>query len=452
MKIPGPARRISGPFVPIGPTRGRRFGRTAALLLLVLSSFWPWSASGRAATGTDAPFREGSILALEADAGRRIEGRLGALERLEDRRITLRRRLAAAERRREGLAGRERDLRRMEAAIAEAFTRATRELEIARAHLEDRRRQRERAAAALMSRLYRSHGSDAADRGRIRLLLGELLRADDRPTELRRLEAERRELARARAFLSLGRRHLAAFRPLLEETIVVLRKELARLTLTRQETVRRLAAARRHRQELRRLALTARRLARLAVRPVPLLSATRAAFLDTPLPVPPRRDLRLPVRLAATGPARLPSPSLPPTLSGAVVADGWRPPILPVDGRILSRFGDEEAGALARGITIRVDRDQPVRAVRGGRVVFAQPFRQFGLVLILDHGDGYHTLLAGMTRLDVRRGDLIAAGAVVGRMERSRGEEARLYIELRQQGRPVNPLPWLAARADRTRG
>ncbi len=422
-------------------------------MLLLLSFSWPWSAPGRAATGADAPIGQGSILALEADAGRRIERGLGALRRLEERRITLRQRLAAIERRRERLAGRERDLRRMEAVIAEAFDHTTRELEIARGNLEERRRQRQRAAAALMSRLYRSDGTDAVDRGRLRLILGELLRGDDdRPSELRQLEEERRELARARSFLSLGRRQLTESRPMLEERIVSLRAELARLAFARQETGRRLAAARRHRQELRRLDLTARRLARLAVRPVPRLSATPAAFLDTPLAVPARRDLSPPVRLAATAPARLPSPSLPPFLSGAVVAGGWQPPILPVDGRILSRFGDEEAGVLARGITIRVDRDQPVRAVRGGRVVFAQPFRQFGLVLILDHGDGYHTLLAGMTRLDVRRGDLIAAGAVVGRMERSREEEARLYIELRQQGRPVNPLPWLAARADRTRG
>ncbi len=431
--------------------------RPPAVLLLFLflwvSPFlWSPPAAGRVATG-EATDRPRSILALERTAGERIVSRLAELRALEARRVALGDRILTAERRYRNLALRERHLERAEAAFARSFARTAEELEEIRTRLERRRLQRERMAAALLSRLHAGGRRDATERSRIRLLLGELLRdTGGEEAELRRLQERRRELARARAALSLARNGLAEARTARAEGLRSLRAELGRLALARQEVVRRLAAARDHRRELRRTALVARRLAGFAVGPDLRPVAAPPPSEVGPLRLATARDLGIRPRPVAVGPARLPSPSLPPWLSGAVVADAGPRSMLPVDGRILSRFGEESAGPLARGITIGVTGDRPVRAVRGGRVVFAQPFRRFGLVLILDHGDGYHTLLAGMTRLDVRRGDLIAAGAVVGRMGRSGREEGRLYVELRQRGRPVNPLPWLAARADRTRG
>jgi septal ring factor EnvC (AmiA/AmiB activator) len=92
-----------------------------------------------------------------------------------------------------------------------------------------------------------------------------------------------------------------------------------------------------------------------------------------------------------------------------------------------------------------------VIAPHDGKVVFAGPFRDYGLLLIIDHGEGYHTLLAGLGRIDASVSQWVLAGEPVGQMgpERAgsaRASKPRLYIELRHDGRSINPLPWLAGR------
>jgi septal ring factor EnvC (AmiA/AmiB activator) len=71
--------------------------------------------------------------------------------------------------------------------------------------------------------------------------------------------------------------------------------------------------------------------------------------------------------------------------------------------------------------------------------------------LIIDRGDGYHTLLSGMSRLDVVRGATVAAGQAVGAIGVG-GGKARLYVELRHRGTPVDPAGWTASLGDRVRG
>jgi septal ring factor EnvC (AmiA/AmiB activator) len=77
--------------------------------------------------------------------------------------------------------------------------------------------------------------------------------------------------------------------------------------------------------------------------------------------------------------------------------------------------------------------------------VFAGPFRDYGLLLILAHGDGYHTLLAGMSRLHGAVGQQVLAGEPVGEMGDAGAGPPMLYVELRRGGEPINPTPWLAA-------
>jgi murein DD-endopeptidase MepM/ murein hydrolase activator NlpD len=124
----------------------------------------------------------------------------------------------------------------------------------------------------------------------------------------------------------------------------------------------------------------------------------------------------------------------------------------PISGEVTRSFDEEGLGPLDRGLTFASDLVQPVRTPRAGTIVFAGPFMSFGLLLIVDHGHEYHSLLAGMARLDVRVGDVVVAGQAVGSIAGSEAEPARLYLELRHNGRPVNPLPWLAAREDKVRG
>jgi septal ring factor EnvC (AmiA/AmiB activator) len=83
--------------------------------------------------------------------------------------------------------------------------------------------------------------------------------------------------------------------------------------------------------------------------------------------------------------------------------------------------------------------------------VFAAPFRSYGLLLIVDCGAGYDFVLAGLERLDVQVGRQVQAGEPVGAMAgwdpHTPGDRPALYLELRHDSRPVNPAPWLKAKA-----
>mgnify|MGYP002019279149 FL=1 len=96
-------------------------------------------------------------------------------------------------------------------------------------------------------------------------------------------------------------------------------------------------------------------------------------------------------------------------------------------------------------ITIRTRPAAHVVAPRRGTVVFAGPFRGYGRLLIIEHDEGHHVLLAGLGRIDAVVGDEVLAGEPVGAMTGSLKGTPNLYLELRRSGRPINPLPWLAA-------
>ncbi len=86
-----------------------------------------------------------------------------------------------------------------------------------------------------------------------------------------------------------------------------------------------------------------------------------------------------------------------------------------------------------------------------GRVLFAGPFRGYGQILIIEHDDGYHSLLAGLDRLDVSVGQWLVTGEPVGTMPKGE-DKPRLYLELRHDGQPINPLPWLATSNEKVSG
>lgn len=127
-------------------------------------------------------------------------------------------------------------------------------------------------------------------------------------------------------------------------------------------------------------------------------------------------------------------------------------PIMPIPGQVVTGFGDGAGGREKAAITIAAAPGQAVAAPADGRVVFARPFRSYGLLLIIEHDLGYHTLLWGFSRLDVAPEDDVRIGQVVGVMGVDAGEGPELHVELRQHGRPVNPLPWLAASSSKVRG
>ncbi|GAC1338552.1 MAG: hypothetical protein NVSMB18_05140 [Acetobacteraceae bacterium] len=124
--------------------------------------------------------------------------------------------------------------------------------------------------------------------------------------------------------------------------------------------------------------------------------------------------------------------------------------ILPVAGPVVRRWGERTEAGPANGLSFRAPPLGRVVAPCAGRVAFAGPFRSFGVLVILDCGGGYHFVLAGLERLDVQVGVTVQAGEPVGLMPgwdpAAPGPHPALYVELRRDGQPVNPTPFLRAR------
>ena len=130
---------------------------------------------------------------------------------------------------------------------------------------------------------------------------------------------------------------------------------------------------------------------------------------------------------------------------------------LPATGRIKRRFGDKDGnGGVMQGDMLATQSGAIVTAPADGNVLYAGPFRSYGQLLILDAGDGYHVVLAGMDRLSVASGQSVLAGEPIGAMGEARvasaaathneGVTPELYIEFRKDGKPVDPNPWWADR------
>ncbi len=125
----------------------------------------------------------------------------------------------------------------------------------------------------------------------------------------------------------------------------------------------------------------------------------------------------------------------------------------PVVGKVQARYGEvNENGMSQRGIEIATRVGAQVIAPYEGQVAFVGDFRGYGQLLIIEHAEGYHTLLAGMARIDSVMGNTVLAGEPVGVMDGTAAAQPVLYVELRRNGRPINPLPWLASRNGNTQG
>ena len=134
----------------------------------------------------------------------------------------------------------------------------------------------------------------------------------------------------------------------------------------------------------------------------------------------------------------------------------------PVVGQVIARYGQTIAsGRIHKGLTIETASSAQIIAPYEGKVVFSGPFRGYGQLLIIEHSGGYHTLLAGMERIDAAVGQWLLVGeptGVMGRIKpvnvkgRRRYQKPALYVEFRRKGQPVDPLAWLAARKGKVSG
>ena len=89
-------------------------------------------------------------------------------------------------------------------------------------------------------------------------------------------------------------------------------------------------------------------------------------------------------------------------------------------------------------MTILAAPGQGIAAPVDGRIVFADQFKSYGLLLIIEHEHEYHTLLRGFARLDVSLGEHVQVGQIVGIMGASGNDPPVLHVERRRHGRPVN--------------
>lgn len=137
---------------------------------------------------------------------------------------------------------------------------------------------------------------------------------------------------------------------------------------------------------------------------------------------------------------------------------------LPVAGVVAARYGDPaDDGTPSQGWSITSAPGARVTAPADGWAVYAGPFRSYGRILILNVGDGYHLLLAGLDRIDVDLGQFVLAGEPVGvmggRVVASAGGSGvsgdapvdngpALYVEFRKDGSSIDPAPWWAGRED----
>ena len=116
----------------------------------------------------------------------------------------------------------------------------------------------------------------------------------------------------------------------------------------------------------------------------------------------------------------------------------------PTKGRRANAFGQRRANGITwTGITIRANEGEPVRAIHRGRVVFSDYLRGQGMLVILDHGDGYMSLYAHNQSLTRSLGEWVENGETIARVGNTGGlSQSGVYFEIRHRGKPQDPTSW----------
>ena len=152
------------------------------------------------------------------------------------------------------------------------------------------------------------------------------------------------------------------------------------------------------------------------------------------------RDAAVRNRLAA-----LPGPVLRPAQPGAArpmpvdslrARAGGLPYRLPVTGRVVTGLGEiSAAGVRARGLTLATRAGAQIVAPSAGRIAFAAPYRGYGKIIIIDHGNGWTSLITSVAALDVSAGENVLQGSPIGRAGNDRPS---ITVELRHNDQPVD--------------
>ncbi len=134
---------------------------------------------------------------------------------------------------------------------------------------------------------------------------------------------------------------------------------------------------------------------------------------------------------------------------------------MPAQGRRVLRFGEKtQFGGQSKGMVLETRQGAQVTSPCDGWIVYAGEFRSYGQLLIINAGDGYHVLLAGLSQIDVQPGQFVLAGEPVGTMsgwpQQAQPPAAKnapvLYVEFRKDGKPIDPNPWWVAGHQKVQG
>lgn len=124
----------------------------------------------------------------------------------------------------------------------------------------------------------------------------------------------------------------------------------------------------------------------------------------------------------------------------------------PINGKIAVPYGKQKdprfnSTIFRNGIYIKTSQTEKVRPVYSGKVVFAEWFKGYGQLVIVNHGEGYHTLYANLSEIFLNVGDIINQDTVIGRVgESAMLDSPSLYFEIRYKGKPLDPVQWLKRR------
>lgn len=332
---------------------------------------------------------------------------------------------------------------------------------------QDQARQARAQEAAVAARIQQAEADIAAGQARIaiigRLLEQQRARLASRQAPVARLMAALQSLARRPAIISVVQPgsvdDLVHVRAVLADTLPVIRARTAdvRADLAHTRALQAQAALAgealaesRSRLEAQRLALTRleaeHRLRSRALGRDALFESDRAIGLGEKA----RDIVDLMDTLGSQAvtresleslPGPLPRPPRPGEVASPIDRVTWShtaPPYrLPVQGRIVTGLGElSDAGVRSRGLTIVTAAGAEVVAPAAGRIAFAGPFRNYGTIVIIDHGGGWTSLVTGLADTSARIGESVGQGAPIGRA--GSGDAPRVTVELRRRDRAVD--------------
>ena len=246
----------------------------------------------------------------------------------------------------------------------------------------------------------------------------------------------RAELDRAAVLQRQARDAVAAGRAS-ETQLAQRRTELIAMAQRERIDARRAAGAA-DREDLRALALgeRARDIDGL-IEELEQIGELRARLAALPGPVPRPTDPSADPAATPADVAAAPSPS--PSPSSTAPPPRYR---LPVDGRLVAAFGSRDDSGIRRdGLQLLPRSGAQVVAPGGGRIMFAGPYRGYGTIVIIEHANGWTSLVTGLSELAARVGQNVVAGSPLGMAQL---RDPAVTLELRREGEPVNPLEFIA--------